>query len=68
MDHGLVAEELASFNESVSLVTQGHLIQRGHSDRAPTRCVLLEEEMATSSIIQEPHEQYEKAKRYDTGR
>ena len=70
MDHSLMAKELASFNESVSRATQDHLRQRGHSDRLWQNLFHWRRKwwLPLTFLLQEPHEQYEKAKRYDTRR
>ena len=49
---------------------QGHLRQKGHSEEFWQKYGLLEEGMANQSSIfaSRAHEQYEKAKRYDTGK
>ena len=71
MDHNLaVVKGLVELNETMSQVRQGHLRWLGHSKEFWQNVVHWRREWQTTLVPLPwgPHEQYEKAKKYDVGR
>ena len=72
MNHSLVmAKGLAEFNEAMSLAVQSHLRHTGYSEEFRRTVVPWRRQWQPPTPVflsREPHELYEKAKRYDTGR
>ena len=69
MDHSLVvAKGLVQPNEAVSHAMQGHPRWTDHSGKFWQNVVHWRRDWQTTPVFQprEPHEEYEKAKRYDT--
>ena len=71
MDHSLVvAKGLAKINETMSHALQGHPRQTGQSEEFWQNMAHWRRKWQPTPVFlpQEPHEQYEKAKRHDTER
>ena len=71
MDHNLVVVKgLIELNEAMSHAMQGYPRWTGHSEEFWQIMVHWRRDRQITPVFlpQEPHEQYEKAKRYDTGR
>ena len=71
MNHNLVVvKALTELNEAMSRAMQGYPRWMGHSEEFWEIMVHWKKDWQITPVFlpQEPHEQYEKAKRYDTGR